>query len=380
MALSKPKLLIFIEYYLPGYKFGGPTQSVANLVALLKDRYDIYVVTRDRDYGDQQPYTTIRPDEWLNQNGYQIIYLSPARTGIRDIHRIIRSQSFAFIYTNSLFAGFSRQLLLLTVFPRQRIIVAPRGELHTGALRLKAYKKLPFVYLVKLLPASVIVWHATDEEEVNSIKRVFPQATVRLAGVNVAPVSSAGSRKLQGNDKEAGRLKLVFVSRLTTKKNLKFLLERLRTVTEGVVELDIYGPIVDIPYWHECEDVIRELPAHCLVTYKGTLSHDRVADVLSRYDFFVLPTLGENFGHAIFEALSAGLPVLLSDQTPWRNLESRQAGWDLPLQAQSWTETLKNCIAMGSEQYLAWSEQAEQVAREYVREEAFEEKYRALFS
>ncbi len=41
--------------------------------------------------------------------------------------------------------------------------------------------------------------------------------------------------------------------------------------------------------------------------------------------------MGENFGHVIAEALSVGTPVLIADTTPWRNLESDQLGWDLPL-------------------------------------------------
>ena len=43
---------------------------------------------------------------------------------------------------------------------------------------------------------------------------------------------------------------------------------------------------------------------------------------IARSDVFLLPTGGENFGHAIFEALSCGVPVLISDQTPWRGLEA----------------------------------------------------------
>jgi glycosyltransferase involved in cell wall biosynthesis len=56
-----------------------------------------------------------------------------------------------------------------------------------------------------------------------------------------------------------------------------------------------------------------------------------VPATLAGYDLFLLPTRGENFGHAIFDALEVGLPVLLSDQTPWRDLERIGAGWSLPL-------------------------------------------------
>jgi glycosyltransferase involved in cell wall biosynthesis len=48
---------------------------------------------------------------------------------------------------------------------------------------------------------------------------------------------------------------------------------------------------------------------------------------------FFFPTRGENYGHVIAESLSVGTPVLISDQTPWRELSSDGLGWDLPLEA-----------------------------------------------
>ncbi len=53
--------------------------------------------------------------------------------------------------------------------------------------------------------------------------------------------------------------------------------------------------------------------------------------MLPGYDRFFLAPFSENFGHAINEALSAGVPVVISDKTPWRNLQEKGMGWDLPL-------------------------------------------------
>ncbi|QPI75397.1 glycosyltransferase [Sphingobium sp. Cam5-1] len=46
---------------------------------------------------------------------------------------------------------------------------------------------------------------------------------------------------------------------------------------------------------------------------------------------FFLPTLGENFGHVIIEALGAGTPALISDRTPWRDFDRAGCGWIMPL-------------------------------------------------
>ena len=54
---------------------------------------------------------------------------------------------------------------------------------------------------------------------------------------------------------------------------------------------------------------------------------DEVLDVFSKNDIFLFPTKGENFGHVIYEALSVGCIPIISDQTPWQNLEEKKCGF-----------------------------------------------------
>ncbi len=378
--MPNPSLLIFIEHYLPGYKFGGPTQSVANLVALLKNHYTISIITRDRDFGEQTPYANLPADEWLPGEGYRIRYVSYARSGFGQVWALLREQPYDFVYTNSLFADFTRQLLGISLLTNRRLVIAPRGELHPGALRLKAYKKRPYVWLTQLLFKNQLIWHATDEEELRAIGHHFTRYRVQFAPVRFAPDTPRQLVQRSTHQKEAGSVRLVFISRLTQKKGLRFLLSLLTHYTINKVVLDVYGPIVDQAEWLRCEALIAQMPPNCRVTYRGAISHDQVNNTLVRYDFFVLPTLGENFGHAIFESLSAGVPVLVSDQTPWRNLTQRRAGWDLPLLEADWLAALNASIGMTNETYGEWSAQATAMTMAYVADNQFEQSYLSLFS
>ena len=55
----------------------------------------------------------------------------------------------------------------------------------------------------------------------------------------------------------------------------------------------------------------------------------------------------------ILEAWAAGLPVVISDRTPWRDLESQGVGWDLPLDnPQRWIEVLDHLIRLPPEALL----------------------------
>ena len=65
--------------------------------------------------------------------------------------------------------------------------------------------------------------------------------------------------------------------------------------------------------------------------FGGPIEPNDLYATLKEFDLFVLPTLGENFGQVIWEALASGLPLLISDRTPWRNLTEFNIGWDLNL-------------------------------------------------
>jgi glycosyltransferase involved in cell wall biosynthesis len=149
--------------------------------------------------------------------------------------------------------------------------------------------------------------------------------------INVAPdlpaiISESLEAKPDIHHSSDHHLRIVFLSRISPKKNLDFAIEILKNVNVAV-EFNIYGLICEEKYWTKCKEIIDNLPDHIKVEYHGVINHNLVSDVLSYHDLFILPTKGENYGHAIFEALAAGVPALISDQTPWQNLEEEGVGW-----------------------------------------------------
>ncbi|MBZ5586525.1 MAG: glycosyltransferase, partial [Acidobacteriia bacterium] len=146
------------------------------------------------------------------------------------------------------------------------------------------------------------------------------------------------------------------------------------------VDFDIYGPIEDGSYWQECQNLIGRLPTNIQVQYKGMIPHRQVYTALSRYDLFLFPTLGENFGHVIAEALLAGCPVLISDQTPWLGLEGMGVGWDRPVSEPArFREVLQRCLSMGPEEHAAMRARAARFGAKRANDPAVIEQNRALF-
>ena len=121
-------------------------------------------------------------------------------------------------------------------------------------------------------------------------------------------------------------MRVCLLSRISPMKNVRYAIEVVLRLRRPV-EFSIHGPIEDRAYWETCQPLIAAAPAGCRIEWKGEVPPDRVRDTIASSDLLLFPTLGENFGHVIFESLAAGVPVLVSDRTPWRDLEARGSGW-----------------------------------------------------
>ena len=61
--------------------------------------------------------------------------------------------------------------------------------------------------------------------------------------------------------------------------------------------------------------------------YKGNANSEKIIEILKSEHVFLFMTIGENFGHVIQESLAAGCPCVISNQTPWQDLEKKKAGY-----------------------------------------------------
>ena len=78
------RVLTFCDYYLPGFKAGGPIRSISNLISRLDRDLRFSVVTRDRDQGDATSYDGVAVDEWQERQGTPVFYMSPERRGLAE--------------------------------------------------------------------------------------------------------------------------------------------------------------------------------------------------------------------------------------------------------------------------------------------------------
>jgi glycosyltransferase involved in cell wall biosynthesis len=311
-------------------------RSILELLHSLPDHVVGTVVTSDRDLGDAVPYDGLS-GRLVPYGRHSILYVNTRQPAhwLRLI-ALARKRRFDLMYVNSLWSPhFSVLPLLLRqlgLLPAPKVLLAPRGELAPAALAIKARKKRLFLTVWRrVLEHAGPTWHATSERDGSDISREFPWATV------ITSLDSRGHPPITAVLPAESDVRLVFVSRISPMKNLDFALRALQS-TNTKLTLDIYGPVEDGEYWAQCQSLISQLPPDITVNYRGDLKPDQVVATFGRYDGFILPTRGENFGHAILESLSAGCPVLCSDRTMWTPVLDHGGGWALPLQLDLWAE------------------------------------------
>ena len=360
-------ICIFIDWYLPGYKAGGPIQSVANMVAHLSKHKTFYIVTRNTDYCDDTPYSNITPNTWTkHSDNVFVYYFSADKLNYKSIKKLLKENRFESIYLNGIFS-LQFTLMPLRICKKlhlENIIVGARGMLAPSALAIKKNKKRFFLSLSKLLGLyNKISFHATNDDEKNYIQQIFGKKHNIFVAPNLAKVTA--SNTFQTITKNANQLSLINVARIAPEKNLLYALEVLLLV-KSEITFNIFGPTYNEDYWKQCQQVMATMPANITIHYHGAVDNSKVPQLITGNHAMFMPTHGENFGHIILESLQAARPVIISNLTPWKNLEAQHCGYDLPLSnKQTFANVIEKLAAMNQNEFDALCKSSFAVAQNF---------------
>lgn len=383
-ARHRIRVLVLIDFYLPGYRAGGPLRTLQNMCERMAEDFEFMIVTRDHDKGDDMPYATVQSGCWCQTGSAMVYYVPREQWRIDTFLRLLRETTCDALYMNSFFSPWTTVLPLclrfLHLIPRRPIVLAPRGEFSQGALSLKAGKKRIFLRLARMLGLyRGLVWQASSDAERADIQRLkVADGGEICVAPDLLPRHESVAGESSNEPRRPGCLRLVFLSRISPMKNLDFLLHALSKVSQPL-ELAIYGPVEDSEYWTECKALFRELPSHVTVQVCGQIPHEQTGAVFAQYDWFVFPTRGENFGHVIYESLQAATPVLVSDQTPW--LPDCDGGLQvLPLEVDRWAQAIEQMACDPMLAYVVKRKAAKAYAKVVMDDEHALDLNRALFS
>jgi glycosyltransferase involved in cell wall biosynthesis len=206
---------------------------------------------------------------------------------------------------------------------RKPFIVSPRGMLSAAALRFSTRRKQLFWFLFQRSAVSkAAAWHATSPEEAHDIRAFGIDAPIAVVpnGIDLAP-------SVADHDPSRVRRTALFLSRIHPKKGLPNLITAWSKIS---AQRPTWQLVVAGPDENEHRAELEALAARLGTTsvrFVNAVYGAEKHQLLTSADLFVLPTKSENFGLAVAEALSTGIPAIVTKGAPWSGLATERCGW-----------------------------------------------------
>ncbi len=208
-------------------------------------------------------------------------------------------------------------------------LISPRGMLEPWSLKQSLLKKqiALLLYQSKDLKNARVL-HATAQMEAEQFRALGFKNPIAIIpnGVEI------DDYPLKMHSQSADTKTLLFLSRLHPKKGIDILIEAwsdVDTALKANWRVDIVGN-GDASYINALkQQIAKKGMAGQITIYPPRYGADKVAAYQSA-TLFVLPTYCENFGIVVAEALASGTPVITTDGTPWRQLDTVGCGWCIP--------------------------------------------------
>lgn len=367
-------IAILCGRYLPGYKDGGPVRTLINLTECLGEKYRFKIITNDRDHGDLKAYENIKYDSANKIGKAEVWYVKPKGFTLATLQKM--TEEAELIYICGPYNDYAYKTLFLKRIGKikKTVVVASMGSFSKGALQIKSYKKNAFMFVSKNLGLfKNIIWSVTSQLEENDVKNIVGKKAQCIIAEDLP-------RKVPDIEiSRKGRFKIVFISRICEMKNLMYAIDILSKITNRV-QFDIYGTLEDKGYWEKCKILLEQLPKNIIWEYKGTLDTQKVIETFSEYDVFLFPTKGENYGHVIFEALAGGCIPIISDTTPWNDIEQAGCGKVIALSnKQKYIENLQNISSLNHDDIIDMKRRAHEYARKKYEESTRNTGYLKIF-
>lgn len=369
------KVVIFIDWFAPAYKAGGPIQSIVNLVNQEIEGVEYKIICSNKDV-DGQLLQGIDYDKWVQYNKTTQVWYNSNNKIILGLLKQIRSWKPDIFFINGIYSFYYNFLPIVRSRSVKKII-SVRGMLHAGALTQKKLKKKVYLRIWKLLNIHrTNNFHATTIEEEKFIKANFGMKVKVFVAQNLPRVfqSHTFSKKVPDF------IKLISIGLVSPMKNY---LETIKSLAQCNVNVhySIYGAIKDAGYWQQCLEEIKKLPGNIKIEYLSALPSSKVQEALNHSQVFILPSKSENFGHAIYEALTAGKPVITSHNTPWNNLEDSKAGLNVSTENNyELSKAICFFAQMDAKELDEWSNGAQAYAKKEIDLEQIKNQYKKMFS
>ncbi len=305
---------------------GGPSRSVYQLaLAMSSFEEEIELLTTDPQSSHSRQEDTLKVQSFKRDSPKNICRSS-------DLAAHLSETSYDVIHHHALWLRTLHYAHESAKINSAQLIIAPRGMMSPWAWRHNRWKKkLAQSWIHPEAMNKATGWHATSTQEADDIRsHGFTQPICISPNSVTAPTSGQidEAREHWTNicPEVEHRPVALFYSRFHRKKRILELIDLWLKIAPAQWLLLVVG----IPEEYTVDDlasyVQRNSGADRVKVYSGV----NVPVPYPVASLFLLPSHSENFGLVIAEAMAHGVPALVTDQTPWLEVNKRNCGWCVP--------------------------------------------------
>jgi glycosyltransferase involved in cell wall biosynthesis len=324
-------------YFAPAFVYGGPPRSVLGLCrALMRAGAGVSVVTTTAD-GDGDLGADIVGAGCYE--GVPVTYLprSMPRRDFRSaalpaaLDRAAASADLVHIHGCWNFFGWDAAR-----WSRRRnipYIVSPRGMLYSWSFEQgrRLLKAMSFLGFEKPSLKRARMLHATTQQEAGVIASLDLGPEIVVVPNGLDDLDEPTARRSEACRSRYGAKRddflLLFLGRIHPKKGLDTLLAAVEHLTSSRRVVLVIAGAGETEYVASLRESARALVDAGRVAFAGHVSGDDRRELLASADGFALTSHSENFGMSVAEAMAAGLPVVVSRDCPWPQIEPWRAGF-----------------------------------------------------
>ena len=359
-------------------RYGGPSRAVTDMCrASLGVGIETLIATTDAD-GDGR--LGVELNRAISYQGVPTIFFrrqwSEAFKYSRHLARWLdaRVREFDAVHIHAVFSHAC--LAAADSCRRHRVpyIVRPLGTLDPWSLRQKRARKMLFWRLGvsrMLKGAAAIHYTALPERQLAEQSLGLKRGVVIPLGVELD--SSDDGERVKGssiNESLQGQPFVLVMSRLHQKKGLELLLHAFAPLVKkrefAGWRLALAGD-GDPGYVESLRRLVRELDCEGDVIFTGWLEGAQKKALLQGAALLALPSYQENFGLCVIEALSYGVPVLVSSHVNLApEIEAAGAGWVTELESSALESKLAETFRDADERRRRGANGRELVSRRFT--------------
>jgi glycosyltransferase involved in cell wall biosynthesis len=333
------KILYVIPSYEPAWAFGGTVTATSNLCrALAKKGIDVTVYTTDSD--GKGRYLDVPLNQPVDLGGVKVCYfhcdLFPRKAFYsKMLKRKLEEnvKDFDLIHVSAIWQWIGVDVNKICRKNNIPYIVSPNGSFilypwKQNIIKKRIYWKFFGKKTVKNADAIHFTTEAEREDSVMTIPllKSIPNFVIPNGIESTNEINSIVNRKTLNIPED--KFIILFVGRIHRIKGLELVIKALGLLQEKDIYFLIVGPDEDKIYCNYLKELSEKLHITNKIIWYGPINRSKLWNFYKCADLYVQMSYSENFAMAAVEAMTFGLPILISNKVGiWREVQEDNAGF-----------------------------------------------------